>query len=136
VSEVDIRVPFKVKMRYELHKEVPIPPYPNFHFKDERGEYAFVTNSIPRNGSGTSPGIYQAECNIPGCLLNNGTYFIGLALTFTHQGLHISFNVTDALAVNVSDPIEETLETMRSGYSGTIPGVVRPQLDWVIEKVA
>ena len=73
---------------------------------------------------------------MPGNLLNNSTYFIGLALTFTHSGTHVSFYETDALVVNICDPIEETLNDMRSSYSGNIPGAIRPQLDWLIEKVS
>jgi lipopolysaccharide transport system ATP-binding protein len=119
-----------------LHEDVPVAPYANIHFFDERGEYVFVTNSNSSNGIGTKPGKYVAECRVPGSLLNNGTYFIGLALTFMHQGVHVSFYEKDALAVNIFDPIDETLETLRSGYSGTVPGPVRPQLNWVIEKVA
>ena len=136
-AEVDIRTPFKVKMRYQLHQRVPKPPYPNFHFFDARGEYAFVSggnNYVGANGIET--GIYEAECVIPGYLLNNGTYFIGLALTFTHQGIHVSFYEKDALSVSVRDPIDETLDELRNGYSGSIPGPVRPRLEWQIEKVA
>jgi len=136
VSEVDIRYPFKVKMRYRLHESVPEPPFPNFHFFDARGEYVFVSSSNNFTNGGTEPGIYEAECIVPGNLLNNGTYFIGLALTFTHRGIHVSFYEKDALAVNVKDPMEETLYELRSGYSGPIPGPVRPRLDWRIKKIS
>jgi lipopolysaccharide transport system ATP-binding protein len=135
-AEVDIRAPFTIKMRYQLHKAVPKPPFPNFHFFDARGEYAFVASGNRFCNSGTEVGTYVAQCTVPGYLLNNGTYFIGLALTFTHNGVHVSFYEKDALAVSMRDPIEETLDDIRSGYSGPIPGPVRPRLDWMIEKVA
>jgi lipopolysaccharide transport system ATP-binding protein len=134
-GEIDIRDPFKVKMRYELHQPVPLAPYPNFHFYNTRGECAFVSSS--RNFvecSGSEPGTYVAECVVPGHLLNNDTYFVGLALTFTHQGLHISYFEKDALSVTVIDPIEETLDETRCGYSGPMPGTVRPQLAWAIRR--
>ncbi|MEM3088474.1 MAG: ABC transporter ATP-binding protein [Candidatus Bathyarchaeia archaeon] len=137
VYEIDIRQPFKVKMRYELHEKVPREPYPNFHFFDGRGEYVFVAsggNFI--NSSGREPGIYEAECVIPGYFLNNGIYFIGLALTFTHSGTHVSFYEKDALSISVKDPIEETLDDIRHNYAGPIPGPVRPKLDWRIEKLS
>lgn len=136
IPEVDIRSSFKIKMRYQLKKKVPKPPYPNFHFFDARGEYAFVTSGNNYSGSGTKAGIYVAECVVPGNLLNNGVYFIGLALTFTHHGIEVSFYEPNALAVSVRDPIEETLDDIRSGYSGPIPGAVRPKLKWRIEKVS
>jgi lipopolysaccharide transport system ATP-binding protein len=135
VPEVDIRQPFKVKMRYALHERVPKPPYPNFHFFDSRGEYAFVTSGNTYSDSGIEPGAYLAECSVPGNLLNNDTYFVGLALTFSHHGIHVSFHERDALAVTIRDPIDETLEDLRSGYSGSIPGPVRPKLDWRIRRL-
>jgi lipopolysaccharide transport system ATP-binding protein len=135
VSEVDIRNPFTVKMQYELRKGVPKPPYPNFHFFDERGECAFVSSGNDTSRSGGQPGTYEAECVVPGRLLNNGTFFIGVALTFTHHGIHVSFYEKDALSVSIRDPIDETLEDMRSGYSGHIPGPVRPKLDWRIQRI-
>ncbi|MCS7214362.1 MAG: ABC transporter ATP-binding protein [Candidatus Calescibacterium sp.] len=133
VSEVDMRQPFKVKMRYALHKNVPRSPYPNFHFFDSRGEYVFVSSG--NSDSSKEVGIYEAECTVPGNLLNNGVYFIGLALTFTHSGIHVSFFERNALSVSVKDPIDETLDTLRSGYSGPIPGPVRPKLEWKISRI-
>ena len=135
-AEVDIRSPFKIKMRYAQHESVPKAPYPNFHFLDARGEYAFVTSGRNYTSSGMEPGIYSAECLVPGLLLNNGIYFIGLALTFTHLGIHVSFYEKDALSVSIRDPMDETLDEMRSGYSGPIPGPVRPQLEWQIERIS
>ena len=135
-SEIDIRSAFKISMRYELLQNVPKLPYPNFHFFDSRGEYAFVSNGNNYLTGGVEAGTYLAECHIPGNLLNNGTYFIGLALTFTHRGLHVSFFEKDALAVSIIDPMNETLDEMRSGYSGPIPGPVRPSLNWTIERIS
>ncbi|WP_295434373.1 ABC transporter ATP-binding protein [uncultured Thiodictyon sp.] len=136
VSEVDIRVPFRIRMRYELHTQTAQPPYPNFHFFSEGGQPAFVANSTCNPQAVAAPGIYDAFCDIPGRLLNNGCYFIGLALTFAHQGIRVSFYERAALSVSIVDPIEETLYDMRSGYSGAIPGVVRPQLHWTINRVS
>lgn len=135
ISDVDIRQPFKIKMRYALLRKVPKPPYPNFHFFDSKGDYVFVTHSNKFVGTGTEEGTYEAECIVPGHLLNNGVYFIGLALTFTHNGIHVSFYEKDALCISVRDPIDETLEELRSGYSGPIPGPVRPKLEWKISRI-
>ena len=84
-------------MNYELLQTVPLPPYPNFHIYNARGECAFITSGKIENGFGVEPGTYLAECTIPGYLLNSGTYFIGLALTFSHKGIHVSFLEKDAL---------------------------------------
>ena len=123
-------------MQYQLLEGVPRPPFPNFHFFDERGDNAFVSSGNACSRLGGEPGTYEAECVVPGQLLNNGTYFIGIALTFTHCGIHVSFHERDALSVSIRDPIDETLDTMRSGYSGHIPGAVRPKLDWSIKRIS
>jgi len=134
VPEVDIRLPFQVRMRYRLDREAGGPPLPNFHFTDSTGSYVFVT-SPSGNACETTPGVYDAVCQVPGNLMNNGTYFVGLALTFLHQGVDVAFYEKDALCVNIIDPLDETLDHDRHGYSGHIPGVVRPRLEWSTAKI-
>ena len=132
-GEIDIRKPFRIMMRYELLQRVPVAPYPNFHFLDTRGEVAFVScGKQYQDTAGTEPGIYIARCEVPGHLLNSETYFLGLALTFTHPSFHVSFFERDALAITLVDPIGDTLDSLRCGYSGPMPGMVRPRLDWQI----
>jgi lipopolysaccharide transport system ATP-binding protein len=133
VGELDIRSPFRVQMTYALHTATPQPPYPNFHFYNTLGVCVFVTSG--GRGYRAEKGLYQATCCIPGNFLNNDTYSVGLALTFTHSGSHVSFYEQAALLVTIRDPIDETLEETRSGYSGTIPGAVRPKLDWLIRRI-
>ena len=131
VGESDIRRPFKIQMRYELLQKVPVPPYANFHFFDDSGACAVVSSGRGFvDCDGTDPGVYTAECVIPGKLLNNLTYFISLALTFTHEGINTSFNEKDALCVTIIDPVEETIDDQRCGYAGPIPGVIRPEMAW------
>lgn len=134
VSEVYIKQNFQVRIRYRLEVSPGYAPYPNFHVTDNMGNYVFVT-SPSNNQIGMKPGVYEAVCNIPGSLLNNGTYFIGLALTFRDKGVQIAFFEKDALCVNIIDPIEDTLDTERNGYSGPIPGVVRPRLNWTVNQI-
>lgn len=130
-GEIDIRSPFKVTMVYELHADAPVNPVPNFHFYNSHAQCVFVSSHQGETSRGK--GRYAATCIVPGNLLNNDTYFVGLALTFMELGVHVSFFERNALSVNVVDPIQETLaDKTRNGYSGIIPGVVRPQLKWEI----
>jgi len=129
VPEVDFRHPFRIRMRYRVLRAGTPPPYPNFHLTDNAGNYVFVT--APESGLiGSEPGVYEATCLVPGRLLNCGTFFVGLALTFSQKGIEVAFWEKDALCLNVVDPIEETIQTERNGYAGPIPGPVRPRLDW------
>jgi lipopolysaccharide transport system ATP-binding protein len=132
--EIEISQPFKVTVRYELLEPVPLAPHPNIHFFDARGECVFVSAATHHGGAG-EPGIYEAECLIPAHLLNDGAYFVGVALTFSHHGVHASFFERDALSFIVREPLEETLQERRAGFGGAIPGVVRPRLDWSVRAV-
>jgi lipopolysaccharide transport system ATP-binding protein len=134
ISEVDLRHEFSVKMLYEVITEEKTSPYPNFHFYQPDGQCVFVASGKPP--ALCQPGTYEAECVIPGGLLNNNTYFINLALTFIDPQVHVSFHEQGALAVTVIDPISETLQELRHGYSGPIPGAVRPKLDWNIRRLS
>lgn len=133
-GEIDIRHPFSIKMKYEQKIDVPIAPYSNFHFYTIQGEVALISNS-DRNSDAMKKGVYEVTCSIPGNFLNNKQYLIGLALTYTHRGIHVSFYKEGALSVIIHDPILETIDKERSGYSGTIPGVVRPRLKWKMRKI-
>jgi lipopolysaccharide transport system ATP-binding protein len=134
VAEIDIRSGFQVRMRYRLETDTRTGPFPNFHVTDSAGNYVFVTSPTSTQSQAVS-GVYDAVCHIPGNLLNDGTYFIGLALTFMEKGVKVAFFEKDALCVNIIDPIHATLDSDRNGYSGHVPGVVRPRLDWSIQSL-
>ena len=79
-------------------------------------------------------GVYCADCTIPRQFLNEGAYFVGVALTSYPDGssYRIEFFDKNALTFNVVDPMDE--RSCRYGYAGPVPGVVRPQFDWSIVK--
>lgn len=134
-GDIDIHSSFKVKMKYALHNAVTNSSYPNFHFFNSQGQCVFVASG-DRGAHQNSDGIYEATCIVPGSLLNNDTYFIDLALTFTHNGIQGSFWQRGALAVVIRDNLEETINAERQGYSGVIPGVIRPNLQWEIKQIS
>ena len=105
--------------------------YPNLHFKDSYGQYVFVTSDSEWDNDSSKKNTakrYISRCKIPGNLLNAGTFYIGVALTSTTP-LHIHFYEQDLLFMTVHDPIEG-IPTRGAGYSGPIPGPVRPLLEW------
>lgn len=125
-TEVDIREPVSIVMRYKILSEDDYPHYPNFHVYHSDGSYVFCSSDITMVN--LSAGVYESVCRIPGNLLNDGTYFVGLALTSIDHGVQVHFHVPSALTFNVKDPIENV--PTRGVYTGTIPGLVRPQCDW------
>ncbi|MDE2598231.1 MAG: ABC transporter ATP-binding protein [Rhodocyclaceae bacterium] len=128
VIEVDIRKPVSVRMGFRVLKNSGTRFIPNFHFIVPGGTYAFVTSPDVLNE--LAPGDYEAVCQIPGDFLNEGTYFVGLAVSSYDPGLTIHFFETSALTFNVRDSMEGSVG--RHGYANVMPGVVRPRLPWAV----
>lgn len=132
--DILINQPFRICMRYRVLKDVPKMPYPNFHLFDSQGQYVFAISPSDINNNGPfKEGEYFASCEVPANFLNDGLFSVGLALTFIHSGIHVSFYEKHALTFNITDPIDG-VSTRASGYSGRIPGVVRPKLKWTIRR--
>ena len=105
---------------------------PNFHFYRPDGSCAFVTSGA--NTRTLSPGVYRAECHIPGNFLNDGLYWVGLALSSFEPSLEVHFNEQGALIFNVRDPLDGVVT--RAGYRGNVPGAVRPVFEWNVESLS
>jgi len=125
-AEILIDEEFKIYMQYRILKETHLKFVPNFHFYKADGSCVFVSNATETEI--LHPGDYMAECYIPGSFLNEGAYFVGLALSSFESGAKVHFYEQNILSFNVRDPLEGTLT--RNGYVGAIPGVVRPKLKW------
>ena len=117
-------------MKFKVIKKNELRLVPNFHFLTAVGTYAFVSSADPIN---LDPGEYEAECSIPGNFLNEGAYFVGLALTSFETGQVVHFYEENALTFNIKDSMDGSVG--RNGYSNVIPGVVRPKLNWVIHSI-
>jgi lipopolysaccharide transport system ATP-binding protein len=127
-TEIRIDQPLKIIMRYRIKKQNGKIFRPNFHFFTSGGVCAFI--SLSEVDELLPEGNYYAECNIPENFLNEGAYFIGLALTSYEPKITVHFYEHNALSFNVRDPIEG-IKT-RKGYNGFISGAVRPLLNWKI----
>jgi lipopolysaccharide transport system ATP-binding protein len=126
--ETTIHDELTIRMKYKIKKATDARCVPNFHFFAPDGSYVFVSNAD--GVSKLSPGIYQADCKVPGGLLNEGTYFVGVAITsyFDSGAFEVDFFERNALMFNVIDPMDE--RSNRYGYAGPVPGILRPKLDW------
>jgi lipopolysaccharide transport system ATP-binding protein len=134
-ADVEISSEVHINMKYELLKD-EMSVYPNFHIFNSEGVCVFITSDSKLDSKlmlKKEKGQYVSTCIIPANYFNDGTYFIGLALTSTKPTTHVHFYEKDALQLLVSDKIEGTIT--RNGYAGPIPGVIRPSLDWRCEKL-
>jgi lipopolysaccharide transport system ATP-binding protein len=132
VSEFTIHEDVTVRMKYRITGDTEGICVPNFHFFTSDGTCAFVATPLDINKQNV--GTYSANCIVPGNFLNEGTYFVGVGLTthFDDRPYKIEFYDRNALTFNMVDPMDERSD--RYSYAGPMPGVVRPQLEWHIER--
>ncbi len=105
-------------------------PYPNSNLFTSDGIHVFYS-SIPNENLGSpSIGYYLAEFSIPKNFLNVGVYFVGLAFSSCDNGVKVHFYEKDILSFNIKENFDQTLYNARNGWSGPLPGIVRPTLQW------
>lgn len=133
VSAVDIRRPVRVEMTYEVVKP-GIVIVPNLHFYNADGTCMFVSHDWaggwrdrPRN-----VGTFVSTVEIPGNFLAEGPVFVTAAAT-TYDPLVVHFVERDVVTFNVADTAEG--DSARGDFTGVLPGVVRPMLEWKTEVI-
>jgi lipopolysaccharide transport system ATP-binding protein len=125
---IDIRRPVELEMSYDV-LQPGYAPIPNFHLFNDDGICVFVTaDTDPTWIRRPKPlGRYVSRVRIPGNFLSEGTLVVDAAIS-TMDPATVHVHERDAVAFHVVDSIDG--DTARGDYGGTIPGVVRPQLDW------
>lgn len=103
--------------------------YPNIHVIDQNGNYVFVT-SDDSDSRMFEKGRYVSKMRVPKRFLNTGIYTFGVALT-SYPGTVIHFHENEALTVEV----REDVGIRTNPYTGHIPGVIRPDMDWITQKI-
>ncbi len=124
----------RIVMDYSIKQTVANVAFPNFHLFDERGEYVFCTAaSASQLGEYKGElGRFQASCVVPANLLNSGYFTVGVAVTCMDPGTIVSFFERAAIAFQVIEDLDQTLDEFRHGYVGPVPGPIRPRLNWTI----
>lgn len=102
----------------------------NIAFYRSDNSLAFISqNSDNENWNDRiiSKGTYDAECNVPGNLLNQGTYFI--RVLFVGENNEHILDIPNVVSINVVDT-----DSRKFGYLQNWPGSVRPLLEWKMKK--
>jgi lipopolysaccharide transport system ATP-binding protein len=104
----------------------------NLQLATEDQIVAFSTSTADEPGCWTAPppaGLFRAECQIPGNLLNSGLYRVTIK-AIKKQSRVVIYRHEDVLAFDVLD-----LRRRSEGWYGKSPGVVSPLLKWTIEHI-
>lgn len=133
-SQVRINEPIAFEMEYRLLKNDQRVT-PNIHMYDAEGVCVFAISDAaadPNAVTKSESGDYLSRCSIPADFLNDRTYYVGFALT-TMRNVTVHFWEKDLLMLTVIDPIDGVIS--RNGYAGVVPGTVRPNLEWMSERI-
>jgi len=130
-KSVDIHEPFTVEMKYEIKKNIDGVIVPNYQFHTATGVCGFVANAP--NLKEMMPGFYNARCVIPGNIMNEGTYSIGVAATtYIGSKYQVNYYERGLLTITIRDP--KIPDAYNYGYCQTVPGILRPRLMWELTK--
>jgi lipopolysaccharide transport system ATP-binding protein len=134
VETIDVREPIGIEIRYRVLREGP-PVFAKIRVKDRRGDIAFNAMDIESQAhASSSPGVYAATAWIPRNLLNEGTTTVDVAVcTLRAPKVHQRAARYDAVLFTVFDPGDG--DSARGRFTGQLSGVVRPLLEWPVERV-
>lgn len=121
-----------LQMRYEVIEEGHVL-WLGYNVHNENGVNVFDTHSVSTElyYKPHEKGIYEASTRIPAHLLNTGNYFVSCAI-FNHLEHKIHLHEKDILLFHVRDVLDAT--TARGMSPSDFPGIVRPLLNWSINK--
>jgi lipopolysaccharide transport system ATP-binding protein len=126
---INVRTPFV--MEFEYWKLQPGNPLSlSLDLLNERNVLLFSVGPGDTRGpeGGSCPmGLYRDSCGVPGDILNNGWYRIGLRV---HEDLRPVFRYDDILTFQVWD-----VPKAKGAWLGEWRGVVRPAVDWRTERI-
>lgn len=123
VGVVNMHDEFGVEFEYEVRQRGYCPT-PVLHVFTSKGELVFLSSQTT-NENNKKIGKFRAIAWIPGNLLNEGVYYLGLALTTINPRKRHFFE-KNALIFEVVEDI-----SLREGnYSHKIPGIIRPKISW------
>jgi len=122
-DDLQVGVEFENKIPGETVLDITL------HLRDERNVLVFVTGTAGKTMNKLTPGRYQAVCQIPKHLLNQGTFTFN-RLLFVKDFGHVVFEYPDLLTFDIVKPGSGNL-----GWMGAKEGIVRPILPWSMQEI-
>jgi lipopolysaccharide transport system ATP-binding protein len=134
VDTVDVREPVGIAMRYRVLAEGP-GLFSKIRVLDGKGAIAFnALDTRSHADTSSAPGMYESTAWIPANLLPEGTTKIDAAVcSMRAPKLHQRAARYDAVSFTVFDPGDG--DSAKGRFTGELSGVVRPLLDWTVERI-
>ncbi len=129
IDSIDFYEGGNIEFTYVILKDGYFP-IPNIHVFNQHSDYVFVSNADRKKVLNTI-GTYTTKVKLPHHFLNGGGYMLGVAVS-TMSPLVVHFFEKEALRFDVI----ENMEFRNSDYRCPMPGIIRPVLDWRIEKIS
>lgn len=129
-SQLSIDRPFFIELTYEVLKDLDQSAVPNFHFYDEFGGRIFIT--LPADACPREKGVYTTRCEVPAYQFNNGRFATMIAVSSFALEAPLHFAYENALRFEVAE--HGFADVRRHGWTGALPGLSRPRLDWTYRK--
>lgn len=132
-SPVDIKSPVDISLVYRALKGGKVL-IPNIHLYADDGTLIFISHDW-HSGWRTKPkpaGTYRTTFTVPGNFFSEGRITVKVAIS-TYQPFEVHFEEPDAVAFTVVEAVEG--ETSRGDYAGHLPGIVRPAIDSITERL-
>lgn len=120
---------FRICVEYEILKDVNAPIVISLRFNNENGESVFLC--MAQDVKPQNKGKYIAICKIPKDFLNNGLFSVSIgSATYFTSDYTKNYFYNDILMIDMVENLHDN--PMRYGYGGSIPGFVRPLLDFKV----
>jgi lipopolysaccharide transport system ATP-binding protein len=130
----DVRDPVGIEIRYRVLREGP-GLFAKIRLIEPRGTGAFnALDTASHAETSSAPGVYESTAWIPANLLIEGTMKIDAAVcSLRAPKLDQRAARYEAVAFTVFDPGEG--DSARGRFTGQLSGVVRPLLEWTVNRI-
>lgn len=131
-ESIDIRAPVTFEMEY-VNNKPDAYLLELFGLYNDQGVHLFVSPNLKEPHWGLKPrpkGIFRTRCEVPGNLLAEGFFTVGVQVATERPLTQNHFLKLDCVGFQVVDTGEPG--SVRAGLGRPLPGVVRPKLDWSV----
>ena len=133
IDTADVRRPLGIELTFTV-LEGGTALFPKIKLNSAEGEIVFnAFDTDPRWHDPVAPGVYVATAWVPENVLNEGLFVVEPAVTSLGSGKLLPHaGARQAVSFHVHDPGEG--DSARGRFTGELRGVVRPLLEWTLER--